>query len=255
MSDDRPTRPAGPPPRAEVSGGNGPSLTSDSGSNAVVRRERALARRYLVEKLKDPASYVVAAFVGTFINAYGQLLVPWLRGANEPWQRFVGEFREAPGVVCASLLLAYAFPLCVNVFSAVAARYAGRRFEARALFSDYRFNPVFRALPTGEVVDAGLRTAEAFEALGIRMAQSVLGNALWARLVRAAQDQDQDQAQDGRGLRNRAVVYSEALDAWYQVGHVAGPDGTLQVFMQEADSPAAAPRRGARRHRAPGGAP
>ena len=41
-------------------------------------------KRYIAEKLSSCNIYVVAGVVGTFINLYGHLLVPFFRGEANP---------------------------------------------------------------------------------------------------------------------------------------------------------------------------
>jgi hypothetical protein len=43
------------------------------------------------DKLKDPATYWLAGVVGTLINVYGHLLVPWLHGDAVPVSTFLAE--------------------------------------------------------------------------------------------------------------------------------------------------------------------
>lgn len=104
-------------------------------------------------KLRDRGTYVVAAIVGTLINAYGQLLVPWFRGASDPLLAFMVEFEARPGVTTFSIFIAYAFPFCVGIYSAVAARYRLRRIESVAEFPDRKPDPVFRATKSGRLVE------------------------------------------------------------------------------------------------------
>lgn len=64
------------------------------------------------------ANYVLAIVVGTLINLYGQLLVPWLSGHAHPLDAWLGRVRIAPGVVVLTTVLGYLFPLVVSVVSA-----------------------------------------------------------------------------------------------------------------------------------------
>ena len=52
-------------------------------------------------------------------------------------------------------LLAYAFPFCVGIYSAVAVRYANRRIESIADFPERKPDPVFRAARDGRLVEVG----------------------------------------------------------------------------------------------------
>lgn len=84
----------------------------------------------------------MAAIVGTFINLYGHVLVPVLRGEQHPVNRFVIELGISPGVVSLSILLAYIFPMFVGVYSSVATRFQTRGFERRSWFPDNKPDPV-----------------------------------------------------------------------------------------------------------------
>ena len=68
------------------------------------------------------SAWKVAAVVGTLINVYGQMLVPWLNG--EP--NVLAALRERallhPGTTALSVAVAYLFPLGVSVYSAAVAR-------------------------------------------------------------------------------------------------------------------------------------
>lgn len=64
------------------------------------------------------ANYVLALVVGTLINLYGQLLVPWLSNGAHPVDAWLGRARAAPGVIVLTTVLGYLFPLLVSVISA-----------------------------------------------------------------------------------------------------------------------------------------
>ena len=62
--------------------------------------------RYAFEKLVQPSTYVVALVVGTLINLYGQVLVPFLRDEPEPVLHFVRECAQPPLLASISVLIA-----------------------------------------------------------------------------------------------------------------------------------------------------
>lgn len=99
------------------------------------RYEKGLATHYAKEKLGEIGTYTVALLVGTFINIYGHFLVPSLRGEGELWDRFVHELGDSPALTVCSLLLAYLFPIGVQVYAAVKSRIKNRTVEMDALFS------------------------------------------------------------------------------------------------------------------------
>jgi len=76
----------------------------------------------LLAPLREARAWRVAVVVGSLINVYGQLLVPWLNGQAHPLRAFTGRASAHPGTMGLSLLLGYLFPLGVSVYSAAAAR-------------------------------------------------------------------------------------------------------------------------------------
>ena len=129
--------------------------------------------RLVKEKLRDRHTYAVALVVGTLINLYGQLLVPWLRGGADPFSVFGHELHERPALTLFSMFLGFAFPLCVGVYSSVATRYKNRRVESIADFPERKPDPVFRANQSGEVIEAGATTLDYFRKYGISRAQNL----------------------------------------------------------------------------------
>ena len=91
--------------------------------------EFRLTGRLIGDKLRDRTTYVLAAIVGTLINLYGQLLVPWFRGGANPFETFANHLQDSPGLTYFSIFLGYAFPFCVGIYSGV---WAGDRAALRA---------------------------------------------------------------------------------------------------------------------------
>ncbi len=116
-------------------------------------------RRLIWDKLHDPTTYGLAFFVGTLINLYGQLLVPWIRGFGDPLTVFVQEFKVRPYLTVFSVFLGYAFPFCVGIYSSVARLYKNRCVESIADFPERKPDPVFRAAQDGQLVEVGLIVA------------------------------------------------------------------------------------------------
>ena len=139
---------------------------------------------YLRAKVVDPHTFYVAIIVGTLINVYGQILVPALRGEGNPFSVFIGEFGTNPGTVMVSIAVAYLFPFCVTVYSAVYTRYRYRHLESRALFPDLKPDPVFRVDRSGKIIEAGETTRSLFEQIGIATAPEALGESLFAEVVK-----------------------------------------------------------------------
>lgn len=102
--------------------------------------------RYVTEKLRQKNTYLVALVVGTAINLYGHVLVPWLRGSQAPIDHFLEQYALYPALVWMSILIAYGFPLMVGLYSSVATRLSGREQERNLLrlasFPEKNPNPV-----------------------------------------------------------------------------------------------------------------
>lgn len=178
-----------------------------------------LIRRLTAEKLREPSTYIVAAVVGTLINGYGQLLVPWFRGWTDPFEALDNEIGGRLWITLFSIFLAYAFPLCVGVYSAVTARYRTRRFESAADFPDRKPDPVFRAEPGGEFVEVGTATRAFFETYGIKSAQQILGEEIWADI--------QSKSAPGCGRQ----IFFEAEGAAYAVSHAPTENKAINVYL------------------------
>ena len=178
-----------------------------------------LIRRLVIGKIKDRSTYVVAAVVGTLINVYGQILVPWFRGLGNPFELFAVEFGERPGLVVFSIFLAYAFPVCVGVYSSVATRYKTRRFESVADFPDRKPDPVFRVARDGKIVELGAATQQLFDQYEVDSAQKILGEKIWAEIV----------AKEGPG--NSGTVFFKAEGASYIVSHAPTNDDQINVYL------------------------
>jgi hypothetical protein len=181
--------------------------------------EFRLIRRLVGEKLLDRSTYVVAAVVGTLINVYGQLLVPWLRGAADPFAVLTNEFQERPALTVFSIFLGYAFPVFVGTYASVATRYKTRRFESVADFPDRKPDPVFRAARSGRIVEVGAATREFFEQYQVDAAQKILGEKVWAEIV------------SKRGPGNSGTVYFEAEGVSYIVSYAPTADDHVNVYL------------------------
>jgi len=142
-----------------------------------------LIRRITLDKLNNAETYWIAGIVGTLINGYGQLLVPWFRGADNAFKAMGEEFSARPALMIFSIFLAYAFPLFVGVISSVITRYKNRRTESIADFLEKKPDPVFRAARDGKLVEIGTATADFFDKYGVRTTQMILGDAIWSEIV------------------------------------------------------------------------
>lgn len=186
--------------------------------------ERAMLMRYVREKLKDSSTYVVALVVGTFINLYGHILVPWLRGSTDPLGAFIVELRAHPLVILLSMVLAYCFPFAVGTFSAVATRFKNRGFELKAIFPDSKPDPVFRADREGRFLDMGATTEAFFRERRLANAVAVLGEEAWRACVNASRDAERSTG---------TVLHSRSLDRWFAVSQSCGPNDSINIYMTE----------------------
>jgi hypothetical protein len=182
----------------------------------------ALAVDYIGEKISDPGLYILTLGAGVFINLYGQIVVPWLRGVS-PLEALRSEARKRPFVLILSFLLAFLFPFSVGLASGVATRYMQRHIEAHANFPDAKPDPVFCVDLAGKVKRMGARTRAIFGVDSIT-APEVLGTNLWQDLLRANAS--------GATIGLDQVIYFQPLDAWFLVAHSPGADGaSINIYL------------------------
>lgn len=183
-----------------------------------------LLGRLIADKMRDRTTYVLALIVGSLINGYGQLLVPWFRSGTNPFGTFTAELEARPALTIFSVFLAFAFPFCVGIYSAVAARYKNRRIESIADFPERKPDPVFRASTDGRLVEVGANTQKFFTKFDIDRAQQLLGDDVWARIV----------SEDGP--TEKIVVFFEAEGEKYLVAHAPTRDDEINVYMTRISS-------------------
>ena len=171
-----------------------------------------LLRRLIYAKLCEKNTYILALIVGTLINVYGQLLVPWLRGVDKPGQVLVNHYQSHTWLTLFSIFLAFAFPLCVGVYSAVSTRYKNRRTESIADFPDTKPDPVFRVNQEGNFVEVGTITQRFFEKYDIRSAQHILGDEIWEKIKSGAAPDSIGQFSFEPEGANYIVKYSPTRD-------------------------------------------
>lgn len=178
-----------------------------------------LIGRLIIDKLHDRTTYALAAIVGLLINGYGQLLVPWFRSGTNPFTAIASELDARPGLTLFSVFLAFAFPFCVGIYSAVAARYKNRRIESIADFPERKPDPVFRARKDGQLVEVGANTQKFFARFQIDRAQQLLGDDVWAKIT------------SNVGSEERIVVYFEAEGEKYLVAHAPTKNDEINIYM------------------------
>ena len=117
------------------------------------------------------------------------------------------------------VFLGFAFPMCVGIYSSVSTRYKNRRIESIADFPDRKPDPVFRATKDGTMVEVGATTRELFKKYNIDLAQKILGEETWERIV------------SGRQTNGSTTVYFEPEDVRYLVTHALTPRGEINVYL------------------------
>jgi hypothetical protein len=186
---------------------------------AGLKMDHRIVISLIADKLKDRGTYILALMVGTLINAYGQLLVPWFRNGNDPFSAFSEELAQRPELTLISVFLGYAFPFFVGTFSAVATRYKNRRTESIADFPDRKPDPVFRATRQGEFVEVGAETQRLFTKYRITKAQMIIGSEEWSRLC------------DGDAPASGVRIHYAKERADYLVNSVQTTKGLFNVYM------------------------
>lgn len=181
-----------------------------------------------IEKLSDRSTYLLVLLVGSLINVYGQLLVPWFRGSSNPFVTFADELAVRPTLTLLSVFLAFAFPFCVSTYSAVAARYKIRRIVSIADFPERKPDPVFRARRDGQLVEVGANTKKLFEKHQVDRAQKILGEEVWAQIV----------ANERVDLSTR--VYFAAEDVEYLVACAPTANDQFNIYLTELPKRSAA---------------
>jgi len=178
-----------------------------------------LQTKYLAEKLKQLDTYITTLIVGSFVNLYGQLLVPILRGETEPLQSFLYQFKNFPISVLLSVFLGYAFPFLVNIFTGVYTRYQHRIYESQALFPALKPDPVFRSNPDGKIILAGENTQKILDQYSIKYAQDILGKETWEKIL--------------LGHEEEIDVYVPSIKARFIVVYARTKDGLINIYMTE----------------------
>lgn len=161
----------------------------------------------------------MAFVVGSLINVYSQLLVPWFRDRSDPFGAFVSEFDARPRLATFSVFLGYAFSFCVGTYSAVRAQYKLRRIVSIADFPDRKPDPVFRALASGEIVEVRVKAKEMFNRHNIDHAENILGEKVWTQIL-------SNQLEE-----SGTKVFFEAEAAEYLVTDASTDEGQINIYL------------------------
>jgi len=147
--------------------------------------QSGLIMRYTCDKLRDKTTYIVTLIVGSFINCYGQFIVPMVRGDDfsQALSGFGQHFSKEPVIVGITMLLGFMFPFCVGILTAVITRYANRETESMAIFPNHKPDPVFRADKDGHIIAMGKSTSHLFDAYGFTSAESIIGEQTWKEIM------------------------------------------------------------------------
>lgn len=181
--------------------------------------EYKLLFRYIGDRLHDRTTYVVALIVGTLINVYGHLLVPWIRTSENAFILFEAEFSKRPILTLISMFIAFAFPFCVGIYSAVSARYKNRRIESIADFPERKPDPVFRANQNGQLLELGSTTKTFFEKYDIVSADQFLGADIWSKI------------KSGNAQTEGIRFHFKAEGAEYLVAHTMTKNDNINIYL------------------------
>ncbi|MFT5115714.1 MAG: hypothetical protein ACI8P9_005067 [Parasphingorhabdus sp.] len=107
-------------------------------------------KKLLTARLKDPSTYWLAIIVGTLINLYGQILVPWMRGVESPWLQFIDGASAFPGSTLLSVSLGYIFPFCVGIYSTIAIQQKNQRVASIVGLPEHKVSNPERAPKSAE---------------------------------------------------------------------------------------------------------
>ncbi|USG61838.1 hypothetical protein NBZ79_02475 [Sneathiella marina] len=149
-----------------------------------------LIGRFIKDRLKDPSLYWLALIVGTAINCYGHLLVPWMRSGKNPFLLLLHELEIRPFLTISTILITFCFPFGVALYSSVGTRYKNRRLESIADFPDRNPSPVFRATRDGKFVEVGAVTSRFFSSYNIETAYDLIGRENWQKIANKGQNAD-----------------------------------------------------------------
>ncbi len=178
-----------------------------------------LILRFVADRLLDRTTYWLALVVGAVINLYGQLLLPWFRGSFDPPTDFLIEFEIRPDITILSVLLGFAFPFCVSIYSAVVARYKNRHLEVISNLREHAPDPMFLVDRNGAPVDAGARTWQFLKDHGIDDARKILGAELWSKIV------------SGEAMEDRPTVFFQPAQTAYVVCHAPTGNGGINLYL------------------------
>ncbi|MAA78920.1 MAG: hypothetical protein CL916_06640 [Deltaproteobacteria bacterium] len=87
-----------------------------------LRSKWELVLQFGVQKLQKKDTYIVALVVGSLITVYGQFIVPYLRNEVDVWGIFTSKMLAQPNLSLFSILLAYLFPIGVQLHATIVTR-------------------------------------------------------------------------------------------------------------------------------------
>jgi len=180
--------------------------------------DRRLIGQFTKDRLCDSSIYWLALIVGTVINCYGHLLVPWMRSGKDPFALLAHELEIQPGLTIFTILVTYCFPFGVALYSSVAARYKNRRLESISDFPDRRQDPVFRADRSGVFLEVGAVTQKFFASHHISRAQDITGAEIWQEIL-------SDETSQERFCKTLADGEE------YQIAHAHTAHGNINVYL------------------------
>jgi hypothetical protein len=178
-----------------------------------------LLGKFIGDRMLDRSLYWLALIVGTVINCYGHLLVPWMRSGENPFILLQNELEIRPVLTVFTILITYTFPFGVALYSSVSSRYKNRRFESIAEFPDQRPDPVFRADRSGRLLEVGAETQKFFDLFGITSALDMIGEKTWSEIV-----------SDETGNRRFEIVF-DPEGARYVSAHSHSANKNINIYL------------------------
>ena len=185
----------------------------------------SLVGRYIKDRLTKRATYLLPLVVGTVINCYGQFLIPYLRGVEQPLQQFLGEWESNPALVVFSIFVGYCFPFLVGLYSAVMTRFGTRDMELKAQFPDNKPDPVFCADEQGDIIFCGRTTQIFFDKRDIKTTFDLFGEQQWKEIVSDIQCHDRPSL--------NVSYHCNMTKKRFQTRYSKNPENGINVYLTE----------------------
>jgi hypothetical protein len=190
-----------------------------------MKKVSSLILGYIKDRLNKRSTYMLPLVVGTVINCYGQLLIPYLRGVEDPLIMLTAQMDTTPGLLSFSIFLGYFFPFLVSLYSAVMTRLGSREIELKAQLPDHKPDPVFCVNQQGKLITCGKTTQTLFNAIGFTDAGDFLGQTMWRNIL-----------DDLNGVTSQpfsTLFYCKAAKMSFQTRYVKNAEGSINIYLSE----------------------